>query len=259
MPLRDPTPEEAKRLASGDCGRELQKAALQYAAPIYWTSTARPNGLDDKIRNGTTFFVAAGAEPFGITAGHVYDAFVDAAIAGSRCQIGTSTRSIDLRERLISRGNDVDIATYRMTAAEIAATGAFVLTGYQSTWPPKPPDIDRGVFYAGFPGIERRISAPWQVEFCALTGSGVANSVSTRSISSVIERDLVVATKGLALPPVGYDLAGMSGGPMLSVVNGQAIMGWRLAGVISDCSRELGEIVVAARADFIRSDGSIIE
>ena len=43
------------------------------------------------------------------------------------------------------------------------------------------------------------------------------------------------------------------------VVNGEGIVGWRLAGVISECGRELGEIVVAARADFIRSDGAIIE
>jgi hypothetical protein len=46
---------------------------------------------------------------------------------------------------------------------------------------------------------------------------------------------------------------------MLSLVNGAAIVGWRLAGVISDCSRQLGEIVVAARADFIAVDGSIEE
>jgi hypothetical protein len=67
----------------------------------------------------------------------------------------------------------------------------------------------------------------------------------------------VVPTKGLELPPVGYNLAGMSGGPMLSLVNGEAVVGWRLAGVISECSRELVEIVVAARADFIRADGTI--
>jgi hypothetical protein len=257
VPLKDPTPEEAKRLAGGDLGRELQQAVLQYAVPIYWATTPRPSGVDDELRNGTTFFVDAGLGPFGVTAGHVYDDFVEAAAAGVRCQIGASTMPVDLRERLIARVRDVDIATYRVSTVEIAAAGAVVLTGYQLTWPPKPPEVDRGVFYAGYPGVARRIAAPWRVEFSALTGSGVASSVSTRSVSSVLERDIVVATKGLKLPPVGYNLAGMSGGPMLSVVNGNAVVGWRLAGVISECSRELAEIVVAARADFIRADGTI--
>jgi hypothetical protein len=259
MPVIDPTPEEAKRLAAGDLGRALQEAALQYTVPIYWTTTARPNGVDDQLRNGTTFFVDAGRGPFGVTAGHVYDGFVDVATTSVKCQIGRSTMPFDLRERLIARGRDVDIATYRVSAIEIATAGAVVLTGYQLSWPPKPPEIDRGVVYAGYPGIARRIAAPWRIEFGAATGSGVASSVSARNISSVIERDIVVATKGLELPPVGYDLAGMSGGPMLSLVNGPAVVGWRLAGVISDCSRHLGEIVVAARADFIAADGSIEE
>jgi hypothetical protein len=46
---------------------------------------------------------------------------------------------------------------------------------------------------------------------------------------------------------------------MLAVVNGDAIVGWRLAGGISACSRDVGEIVIAARADFILADGTIVE
>lgn len=58
---------------------------------------------------------------------------------------------------------------------------------------------------------------------------------------------------------MGYELGVMSGGPMLAVVNGDAIVGWRLAGGISACSRDVGEIVIAARADFILADGTIVE
>jgi len=74
----------------------------------------------------------------------------------------------------------------------------------------------------------------------------------------VIERDIVGPTLGLDLPAPGYDLAGMSGGPMLALVQGEAVIGWRLAGVIYSCSREIGEIVVAARADFIGADGQVL-
>jgi hypothetical protein len=74
----------------------------------------------------------------------------------------------------------------------------------------------------------------------------------------VIERDIVGPTLGLDLPAPGYDLAGMSGGPMLALVQGEAVIGWRLAGVIYSCSREIGEIVVAARAEFIGADGQVL-
>jgi len=45
---------------------------------------------------------------------------------------------------------------------------------------------------------------------------------------------------------------------MLALVQGEAVIGWRLAGVIYSCSREIGEIVVAARADFIGADGQVL-
>jgi hypothetical protein len=259
VPVKDLTPEEAQQLAGGPLGSEMQYAVFQYATPIFWVVSPRPNGTDDQIRNGTTFFLDCGKGVFGVTAGHVYDAAATAAATGVACQIGASTTPIDLRDRLISRGRDVDIATYRVSPAEVATFDAVPLTGWQATWPPKPPEVDSGVMYGGYPGVARRITKPWRIEFNSLTSTGVANSVSDRDISTVIERDVVVVTMGLEMPPEGYDLAGMSGGPMLTVVQGDSVIGWRLAGVIYSCSRSLGEIVVAARADFIAADGSIVE
>ena len=95
MAVRDPSPEEARRFASGPLSRELQYAVFQYAKPIYWVLTRSRNGVDDEIRNGTTFFLDCGQGLFGVTAGHVYDAFANVAATGVRCQIGSSTESVD--------------------------------------------------------------------------------------------------------------------------------------------------------------------
>jgi hypothetical protein len=255
VPIQDPTPEEARRLAGGPFGREMQNAILQYARPIYWPKAL---GRDPILSNGTTFFVDAGRGVFGVTAAHVYDGFVEVADRGVRCQIGSSNILFDLRERLISKGRRVDIATDRITAAEIATTGATILTGAQSTWPPKPPELDRGVLYGGFPGSDRRLLRPGHIEFGTFTALGVASSISERDISSQVERENLVATMGLEVAPEGYDLGGLSGGPMLTVVQSQ-VVSWRLAGVVYRCSRAIGEIVVAARADFISPDGAVAE
>jgi hypothetical protein len=44
---------------------------------------------------------------------------------------------------------------------------------------------------------------------------------------------------------------------MLTLVE-TGVLSWRLAGVIYECGRELGEIVKAARADFIDQAGEVL-
>ena len=59
------------------------------------------------------------------------------------------------------------------------------------------------------------------------------------------------------LPTEGYDLGGISGAPLLTVVdNKSGLQTWRLAGVIYEASPNLG-IIYATPADFILADGRI--
>jgi hypothetical protein len=63
---------------------------------------------------------------------------------------------------------------------------------------------------------------------------------------------------GSGLPPPGYDIGGVSGGPMLmpTLVEGGVI--WRFAGVIIEAAAgTLFEQVVAVRAHYIHPDGRI--
>ena len=254
MPLRDPTPDEARCLAASALGEEFARAALNYTAPLYWRSQTGKDG----ITNGTTFFLDCGQGPFGVTAGHVYDRFAAAAGGGTRCQIAFSPQQFDLRERLIARGRSVDIATYRVTSLELGLIEKVALTGWQAEWPPKPPQLERGLIFCGFPAADRSMIRPRVIEWGIYSGSGVADSVNDRDVSCVIDHQFMVPTYWASIPAVGHDLAGMSGGPVLTIVQNE-VVGWRLAGVIYECGRNLLEVVKAARADFIRPDGTLSE
>jgi hypothetical protein len=232
----------------------LHQAAHQYVRPLWWLDPDRSR--TDRIRNGTTFFLECGHGAFGVTAGHVYDEFAAHAERGARCRIGESP-VCDLRDRLISRGTTTDIATYRVTTEEVCQFGGAILTGYQDQWPPKAAEVDRGVLFAGFPGMARELPTEYHIEWGIYSALGIASSVSLRDVSCLLERHEWVPTQGAIEPEEGYDLGGISGAPMLALVDGD-VVGWRLAGVIYECSREIGEIVRAARADYIEADGSVL-
>jgi hypothetical protein len=71
-------------------------------------------------------------------------------------------------------------------------------------------------------------------------------------------REEWIDVRGLGLPPVGYDLGGASGGPMLAPIFSDGAWGWRLAGVISEArSIEGFEQVTAVRSHFIQPDGRL--
>lgn len=255
-------PEEAWRLAAGDFGNEMGKLIRSYAMPLFWAVGVATGGLDDKLVNGTTFFLDCGQGPFGVTAGHVYDEFVEHAAQGARCQIGfgrpNGRRLFDLRDRLIARGKHVDVATYRISMEEIEGTGAIILGGSQSSWPPAAPKEGDALLFAGYPGIERKIETPGTVTLGIYCGGGRIDSISDRDISCLIPHEFMVKLRGFDLPPPGYRTAGMSGAPVLLVERGD-VLAWRLAGVVYTGSWQLVDMIKAARADLICADGRLFE
>jgi hypothetical protein len=66
---------------------------------------------------------------------------------------------------------------------------------------------------------------------------------------------------GSGLPPLGYDIGGVSGGPLLiPTLVRQDVEGaiWRLGGVIVQAAKgELFDQIVAARTHYLQRDGRI--
>lgn len=85
-------------------------------------------------------------------------------------------------------------------------------------------------------------------------------------MSSLVERNNLIDVMGDGLPPENYDFRGMSGGPMIMVIETATLRSWSLAGIIyegpnrfSDETEAIAglEIIKARRPHFILPDGQL--
>ncbi len=255
------TPDEAIELVKGQYGEAALKQAASFVAPVFWVTV----GVDgqEKVSSASMFFIDAGHGSFAVTANHVLQAYVDAKAEVRRSTSAIvpesydgrprSALSFELDSRLIDGSPEVDIATFDIRAAELEKLGTSVVT----LWPPLPPDVGKGIVFAGFPGGERELVGPRDMSFAVFPGLGVATTVSDRQISCQFDRNYVVETQGFRTPPENYEIGGMSGGPLFRVEDRGDLQVWRLAGVIKEGSPSL-DIMFASRVDCIQPDGTLI-
>ncbi len=249
-------------------GRAELEFVASITAPLYWVSPAADSvGLI--ARNGSAFFLDAGDGPFGVTAAHVIRGMETARTAGGpvSCQLGHDLRlDPDGKHGLIAIDDKLDIATFRISEAEVRSIGKTVLTGHQKAWPPSPPQRDRGVTYAGFPGVSRLWLSPREISFGVCPGGGVASSISDVDVSSLIERQHLMDVMGTGLPPQDFDFRGISGGPMLTIIEDKGLRSWQLAGIIyegpnpsDDAAQAIAglQIIRARRAHFLFPVGTL--
>jgi hypothetical protein len=156
------------------------------------------------------------------------------------------------KERLICLGTGCDLATFALTPAELAE-----LSKATVPWPPVIPENDGIVPFAGVPGATKESPTPGHVDLGFYTAFAKIDSVNDRDISTVIpSNEMLVDVLGKGLPPPGYDLGGLSGGPVAVLLESAYIMHWALSGVIYECGSRF-RILKAVRADIIRTDGVI--
>lgn len=260
------TVDEAKRVMSAGLGEVELKLAISFCAPIFW-ATVKHGKL--RSRNGTAFFVNTGERLFGVTACHVIDGWKQCA-AEERpgpLRLGGMGTSIllDWNQRVIDMDAAIDIATFHVTGSEVKTIGKTVLTGAQKKWPPGKPPVNCGLYYAGFPGVATIEMSPDKVSFGAMGGGGIATSVSEKDVSSQIEREYLMSYFGEGIPPENYDFRGLSGGPMLAVVE-SALRSWALVGIVYqgpntslDANEAIPglEVIRARRPHFILPDGGL--
>ena len=167
------------------------------------------------------------------------------------------------RIKIIDAHEGLDIATFHIGAEEIGKIGKTVLTGNQSEWPPPLPQQDCAVYFSGLPSIETHLISSNEFSFGAAPGHGFVSSVSETDVSSVIERAGLIGVLGKGVPPEHYNFGGLSGGPMLRVIEHSGLLSLALAGVIylgPNPSTEaiVGmEVITARRAHFILLDGKL--
>jgi hypothetical protein len=250
-PLKRPSKAEAIELTRGPYAATVEQAVSCSIAPLLWRERDKDGDL--KIRNGTAFFVSADLT-FVVTADHVYAAYLKALNEFgrfARCQLGNL--GFDPEDRVITRNAALDIATFVITNDEIARAGTGRLP---MSFNPMMPQTGRGVFFAGFPGVERRRLGERQIEIGIFSALTVAENVTVREISGHFERERQVDKPERPTAPVGYDIGGVSGAPLVTMVDSANLCYWRLGGVMTRFNKAF-EIFYATRADFILPDGRL--
>ena len=245
------TKDEAIALLMGDFGPETLKTTARYVAPLFWQ---RPEKGHLRImRNGSIFFLRPESVSFAVTSNHVFQAYIRDRESTSNitCQIGDMTFSPE--ERLIESSDELDIATFRVSSSEVSQLNKMELT----IWPPRVPEEGKGILFAGFPGHERFTLSSHEFSFGIYAALGTATSISDRDITCQFERENWIEISGFQVPPEGYDLGGMSGAPLLTVIERSDLWIWTLGGVIREFNQPL-EILRASRADRILPDGRLV-
>jgi hypothetical protein len=124
-------------------------------------------------------------------------------------------------------------------------------------WPPKPPERDRGVFFAGYSSVAQE-SPDSRITWGTATGLMVADTVEWDRIMMPLDRAYWVPHPTLRLPSEDEDWGGVSGGPLFSLVHGDSIVGWRFSGIVVEYLPIRGaQILRAAPITPVRPDGTI--
>ena len=246
--------EQSIHLLRSGFAQALYDVAFGYTVPI---AAFDPTFFDNRaggVCHGSGFIVALNTGLVLITADHVVAACLAREEAGAVCQIGDLR--VRLRDRLIDRDGALDLATLRIAGPEVAMIrNDLRVYAPREPWPPRPPDLGKGVFLSGYPRDHRRQlggnAIEWGVGNLILT----ATSVSERTVSCQIEPDEMVPTVGGTAYERGQGFGGMSGAPLWTLVEGE-VLWWRLAGVGIEYSADL-DLLVARRPDAIQLDGRI--
>ena len=121
-----------------------------------------------------------------------------------------------------------------------------------------PPNKGRSFTSEVFPEGERDRIADKEFSFGLHSAMVPQTSFTEHQLCCQFDRRYWMDIRGLGLPPVGYELSGASGGPMLQPIFKDGEWDWWLVGVISEgVMAEDFERITAVRAHFILPDGRL--
>jgi hypothetical protein len=255
-----------------DAEEDLGKAEIEFAAsvtaPLFWVLR---DYLGEIIKSGSVFFLGTGTAIFAVTACHVVEqCFADSKLPTFvQTMIGGRTgRPVPLLlgDRIIDAHHDLDIATFRVTPEELKLAGHTSLTGFQKAWPPRFPEVNGGITYCGFPGHSRRVRSFREIVFGVFSAASYLTSANEQSISVQIERERLVQVHGDGVMSEDYDFGGISGGPLIAIVQTQTMRSWIPAGVIIQGPNRTGdslqsihgfEVIKGRPVQYILADGHL--
>ncbi len=213
--------EEAIKWLKSGLGAVYRRIVFDCSWPVFWID---PRVENDEI-GGTCFFVHTGERLFGMTAWHVLEPRTD----GRRCRLLNS--HIDPSERVISFDSTHDVATFEISETEIKDIGKS--RHMPPSWPPSPPEKNKGVFFGGFRGFDRAKLQDGAYDCGFAVAITTVTEMSPERLVVTLDREGEVVEDTIRRIEPGEGWGGASGGPVFAVTSG-VLDTWRLAGVLNE-------------------------
>jgi len=248
--------------------RQLEYIAnltMKVARPLIWHDVREP--WPKRLNGGTCFILRFNTCLIGVTAEHVIKAYEDAKRLNDQTLCLLRTIPFDLSNAIINRSVDLDIATFRVTEDQLAASEAIEID-CRSEWPPSLPDIGRELSLGGFPNLLQTAYPHSPMEFRAYVHLACVEEINDRDIFAIYDsqRGDARIQKALEFPDTGANLSGCSGGPVLMHFERSGLHRWLPVGLIVQgpgtlLDGELSNVDIfrLRRIHFIKDDGSIRE
>ena len=209
----------------------LHQESRNYVAPIWWGTD--PYDANTVSANASCFFVEIGDNRFGVTAYHIVTAY--RACRDTCTSTRLVIRNVDLSDweaHAIDGDAECDVATFRVSDEEFQAIDVRPFRSEPDRWPPPPPAVGRGVFFTGYPEVDRRVLRRNAVEFLQQSNGSVAAGVEADAIEVKLDPEYFVRHIGPPPPPsTTKSLSGYSGSPLMVVSAGLGPPFW-LGGII---------------------------
>jgi hypothetical protein len=240
---------------------EISQFTLRVCTPIYWHDRAAPFPKD--VRGASCFFLRFDDRIIGVTADHVIDAYKNELERAATLVCQVRLFPFNLGASLIDRDHDLDIATFAVSESELTAMSAIPID-CRGAWPPPKPDRYHALSLAGFPEHLRVIHPDRWGEFKAYGALPAVEDVTDRDIIVTYDPKRDTPLRDSPLPPVGLNLSGCSGGPVLMHGIKNGLHRWFPVGLIIGGPRGEGsgenasfDIILARRIHHLAIDGSL--
>jgi hypothetical protein len=230
---------------------EIAALTLRVAWPLIWHD--RTKGWPKRLDGATCFFLRFEEGTIGVTADHVVSAFESALAANPNtvCQLRDSP-AFDLLAAIIARDAQQDIATFAVSDEILSQIDAIPLD-CQGNWPPPEPQNLWLLSACGFPESMRTTWADRSAEFGAWGALAAVECVTRDEILITYDPTIVQpAAWAPVLPPVGFNMSGCSGGPVLVHDTRNGPHRWFAVGLIQGGPRADQKQGAAVEFDMIR-------
>ncbi len=164
-------------------GSRIIHSGLEFAVPLWWLFQDHEEKLG--LRNGSAFLVDYGSGIFAITAAHVFKEYCETNAIG--CQLGCVL--FDPEAQLISCRDDLDIATFRISAPDAKEIGKTIVTPAPPIWEPLNPAVGNFAFFAGFPAQTRGMTSDGNFTTAPCFAMIPITSVTERQIACRLNRE----------------------------------------------------------------------